>query len=476
MKRNTKASIIIIVFAVLAGTVLLAWLFHDPVEDFSANVPGLDNRPPKTADTAEVIIGEKFNFYAETETQLQGKWPNFRGASFDNIVTDKTPLIETFSGQPKIAWTVDLGEGHAAPAIYNGKVYILDYNEIKKADALRCFSLETGEELWKRWYNVHVKRNHGMSRTIPAVTDSFVVTIGPKCHVMCTNPANGDFLWGLDLTSQYGTEIPFWNTGQCPLIDNGIAVLAPGGKSLLIGVDCSTGKIVWETPNPDGWKMSHSSVIPITYKGNKMYVYAAIGGICGISAEEGSAGKILWKTTEFSPSVVAPTPVPLPGDKIYITAGYGAGAMLFKLKGNIGNISVEVLQKYGPTEGLASEQQTPVLYEGFLFGILPKDAGGRRNQFVCCSPDDCKNILWTSGKADRYGLGPYIIADGKFFILNDDGTLHIAKANTNGFELLDKASIIEGVDAWGPLAIADGYLLMRDSKKMVCIDIRKNQQ
>ena len=96
-----------------------------------------------------------------------------------------------------------------------------------------------------------------------------------------------------------------------------------------------------------------------------------------------------------------------------------------------------------------------------------------RNQFVCVDPNDCQTILWTSGKDERYGLGPYTIADDKFFILNDDGTLTIAKASTEKFTLLDKAKIIDGVDAWGPIAIADGYLLMRDSKTMVCLDIRK---
>ena len=45
---------------------------------------------------------------------------------------------------------------------------------------------------------------------------------------------------------------------QCPLIDRQTAVIAPGGRALMIGVDCATGEILWETPNPDGWKMSHS--------------------------------------------------------------------------------------------------------------------------------------------------------------------------------------------------------------------------
>lgn len=368
---------------------------------------------------------------------------------------------------------MELGEGHAAAAVYNGKVYVLDYNEAKKCDVLKCIALQTGEELWRRFYGVHIKRNHGISRTIPAVNEKYVVTIGPKGHVMCVNSANGDFLWGIDLEREYATEIPFWNTGQCPIIDKDVAIIAVGGKNLMMGIDCKTGKKLWETPNPDHWKMSHSSIMPMTLNGKKMWVYDAIGGVCGISADGTDVGKMLWKTKEYSPNVVAPSPVVLNDGRIFMTAGYGAGSVVLKVEGSGNAFSVNVLQKYLPVAGLASEQQSPIFYKGLLFGIQPKDAGALRNQFVCCKPDDCKKILWSSGKEIRFGLGPYIIADGKFFILDDDGTLTIAEANTTKFVLLSKTKILDGQDAWGPLAIADGMLILRDSKTMVCIDLKK---
>jgi outer membrane protein assembly factor BamB len=474
MQKYQLQKYILPLLIVVAVVVFGIWFFYNPVADFKANVPGLDNRPAKNDSSSEIIlIGDKFDTFSSETSTLQGKWTRFRGADFDNINKEKIRLINKFPPEgPTIKWTVELGEGHAAPVIYNGKVYILDYLEKEKSDALRCFSLETGTELWRRWYKVHIKRNHGMSRTVPAITEKYIVTIGPRCQVMCADPATGNYLWGLDLVKDFGTEVPFWYTGQCPLIDENVAVIAPGGSSLLIGVDCATGNVVWKTPNPDSWKMSHSSVMPMNFGGKKMYVYFAIGGICGISAEGDDIGKILWKTKKFAPAVVAPSPLIMDDGKIFVSAGYGAGSMLFQLVKFGEDFSVKEIQIYKPKDGLASEQQTPVYFDGHLFAILPKDAGAVRNQFVCCQPDDCTKILWTSGKTERFGLGPYILADGKFFILDDDGTLTIAKATTSKFELLDKVKIIDGQDAWGPFAIADGYLLMRDSKQMVCLDIR----
>ena len=136
------------------------------------------------------------------------------------------------------------------------------------------------------------------------------MSIGPRCHVLCVETETGAFRWGLDLVADYGAHVPLWYTGQCPLLDDGIAVLAPGGKALMMGVECETGKVLWQTPNEDGWKMSHSSIMPMTLLGKRTYVYCAIEGIVGVSAEKGEMGKILWKTAAWNHPVTAPSPVP----------------------------------------------------------------------------------------------------------------------------------------------------------------------
>jgi outer membrane protein assembly factor BamB len=169
--------------------VLFYWFIHDPTNNFTEFVPGMDGEPldMTTQGTASntINIGEFFNKYIELSDTIPGSWPRFRGSTFTNINTETIPLRNSWTQTPpRVLWSVDLGEGHAAPVIAHGRVYILDYDEENNADALRCFSLSHGKELWRRWYNVKIKRNHGMSRTIPAVTDSFVVTIGPRCHVM----------------------------------------------------------------------------------------------------------------------------------------------------------------------------------------------------------------------------------------------------------------------------------------------------
>ena len=181
-----------------------------------------------------------------------------------------------------------------------------------------------------------------------------------------------EFLWGLNVEKEYEAEIPLWYTGQCPLIDEGKAIIATGGRALLVALDMESGEVLWETPNEKGWQMSHSSVMPYEFGGKKMYVYCAYGAAFGVEAEGPEAGKILWETTAWNHQVVAPSPVCLPDGKVFLTAGYGAGAMVLQLTPSGDGFSVEVLNEYEPKDGLACEQQTPVIFDGHFLGILPK--------------------------------------------------------------------------------------------------------
>ena len=162
-------------------------------------------------------------------------------------------------------------------------------------------------------------------------------------------------------------------------------------------------------------------------------------------------------------------------NRIFVTAGYGAGSAVIQVNKNGNQFSTQAIQKYKPSAGMASEQQTPIYKDGVIFNVQTKDAGTTRMQFVCCKADDFKNIVWTSSTDERFGLGPYMIADNKFFVMNDEGEITIARYSTSKFEVLDKTQIIEGDDTWGPFALADGFLILRDSKTMLCVDVRANQ-
>jgi outer membrane protein assembly factor BamB len=400
--------------------------------------------------------------------ELAGAWPWFRGPSRDNISTEPTPLLRDL-GAAKRLWTVSLGEGYAAPAVLDGCAYILDYDQVNSADALRCLSLADGAEVWRYSYPLKVKRNHGMSRTVPAVTDQYVVALGPKCHVTCLDAKTGRFVWGMDLVGQFGTIVPEWYAGQCPLIDGERVILAPGGSALAIAVELASGKILWQCPNPNRWNMSHASLAVMELGGRKMYVYAAAanpaaktgGGLAGIDAQ---TGEILWESTAWQiPEAVIASPLPLPDGRIFLGGGYGAGCLMLQVKLEGDKFTTAPLWRLNEKQ-FGAVQQTPIFYQDHIYGVRPD------GQMTCL--DLAGNILWTSGQA-KFGLGPFMIADGHLLAMDDSGLLTLAEFSPTTFKVISQSKILDGHDSWGPFALTGGLLLARDLTSMVCLDLRR---
>ena len=218
--------------------------YADPVRDKS------ENRVVKKMTTQ---IGADFTKF-DTDVSVQdfeAEWPCFRGLDRDNLAKFDGHLTKTWGeAGPTALWRQPLGEGYSGAVIADGRVYVLDYVDEDSSDALRCFELFTGTELWRRGYKNPIRRNHGKSRTIPAYSDGVVVTLGPAAHVMAVDAVSGDLLWARDLVEAYGAEIPQWYAGQCPLIEDGKVILGVGGeKVLMTALDLKTGETVWETPN-----------------------------------------------------------------------------------------------------------------------------------------------------------------------------------------------------------------------------------
>ncbi len=462
------------IYLAAAAAGIVAFATVTPSRDITRSLPDMDGAETRAAAIDEVTIGENFQRFPTTEPEADAEdypWPGFRGPRRDNIADNAPPLWHDWPPDgPPLRWRVSLGEGYAAPVVAKQRVYVLDYLEEEKADALRCFSLKDGGELWRRSYYNDIRRNHGKSRTVPAVATDTVVTIGPRAHVMAVDAISGDLLWTRDMIRQDGTEVPQWYTGQCPLIDGDRAILAPAGdNALLLAINLRTGDTIWSLPNHLGLKMSHSSVMIMTLHEVKQYVYAGLGGIIGVSMD----GELLWSSRDWQPPVWAPSPVQISQDRLFLTAGYGMGSALLQVTRDQNGWQTTLLGKWKPTLAPAAEQQTPIFHHGMLFTIQPKDAGARRAQLVAADPSRLPDIVAASGREMRFGIGPFLLADDKFWILDDDGQLSILAFQDNAFTLLGRHRVLPGVDSWGPIALAGDLMLVRDSTSMACLELKR---
>ncbi|MBK9140024.1 MAG: PQQ-like beta-propeller repeat protein [Verrucomicrobia bacterium] len=448
----------------LGVVAMLAWLTRGPDPSLTARLPGADAPPGAESATLTnaVLAGKLTTGPGQPMEGATAAWPGFRGANLNSSLESPGSIARSWdTAGPRKLWTVPVGDGYAGPAVRAGRVYLVDYDQERREDAVRCLSLADGREIWRFAYPVVVKRNHGMSRTVPAVTDKYVVTIGPKCHVACLDATTGELQWGLDMVRVFGTTVPPWYAGQCPLIEGDRLILAPGGpEALMVALDLATGQLLWQTPNPNDWKMTHSSITPIEFAGQRQYVYCASHGVVGVAAD---GGQLLWETTDWKITIATvPAPVVVGDGRLFLSGGYNAGALLLQLVEKDGKITAQTIRRYDP-QVFGSTQHTPIFHANHIFGIRPD------GKFVCLNLES--GVVWTSEPGSNFGLGPYLRAADVIFVLSERGSLALVEATPAGFNRLATAEIFKGHEAWGPMALVDGRLLLRDYSRLFCLDV-----
>ena len=193
-------------------------------------------------------------------TAFAANWPQFRGPDRNGASPEKGLLRAWPEGGPEVLWTTAVAQGYAAPSVYDGRVYFNDYDREARTWLVRCLSLEDGIELWRK-----------------------------------------------SMVAEYGTRISSWYNGQCPLLEPDRLIIAPGGKeALVVALEKRTGNELWRTPNPDGRKLSHVSVMPAVLGGVNQFLYCTLEGPLGISAEDGA---LLWQLPFKFNVAISPSPL-----------------------------------------------------------------------------------------------------------------------------------------------------------------------
>jgi len=402
-------------------------------------------------------------------TVTAADWPQWRGPRRDNQSAE-TGLYRTWpAGGPKVLWKTGVAEGYAGVAIQAGRLYLNDYDPVKKEHVVRSLSMADGREVWRWSYAVDIRPNHGITRTVPTVSDKLVFSLDPKCRFHALDARTGKLVWQKNLVQDYKATIPSWYAGQNPLLDGGRVVLATGGDALVVAFDQATGKEVWRSPNPGKDVMSHSSLMATTIGGVKQYLYLTMNKVVGIAAAD---GQILWSTPFVARMAAVPSPLAIGDGRVFVTSGYEAGSTMIQVEKGASGFTAKRLFDLTAAE-FNSEVHTPILHQGHLFAVGSK----KRGCFSCVGLDG--KVVWQSPAVSgdpagsrTFDLGGFLLADGMFFAVDGkSGMLRLIEASTTGYKELASAQVLSGEDVWGPLALADHKLVLRDMSQLVCLQV-----
>jgi len=385
-------------------------------------------------------------------------WPQFLGPDRNGVSPEKGLARSWPADGPEVLWTVELSRGFGGACIQGGKVYVLDRDK-RGAETLRCLDLATGKEDWTFSYDAPGQMMEPGSRSVPAADENNVYTIGAMGHIHCVSKATHKPVWKGHLMDDFGGGKLQTGVCQCPLLHEDTLIVAPlTAKAGVVALDKATGKIVWQSPAVGTQKYASPTII----KAGGVEQVVVLGSN-SLEAVQVGTGKPLWKFTGWRSNQPVPNPIAIDKDRLFFTCGYGMGFHQLQLSKQGDKFGVESLAS---GRRPASMLQAPVFHRGAVF--MNASPGG----LTCAAPDG--KVKWQTPRVrGQQELGGFIIADGLIYKMNStNGVLTMIEASTAEYKELGKASILKGEKIWGPMALSDGKLVLRDLTQMKCVNVK----
>ena len=406
-------------------------------------------------------------------------WPQYLGPERNSTSPQKGILRSWPESGPEVLWKVNLGIGNGGPVVKDGKVYLLDRDD-EIGDIMRCFSLASGEELWRFGYDSPGSVRFSGSRSVPAVDNGYVYSCGHNGDVYCIDINTHQPVWNKNIWTDFGGgEIPTWAIVQIPLVYNDMLILASQAPEAgVVAYNKLTGEVKWKTPSLG--KVGYVSpvmvnigeeehVVMITASDRRGDASSRVVGINPLS------GKELWEYTNWQCIIPVPGVFDAGESRVLILGGYEAGAAMINVeKKTTGTYEVRELFK---NVEFGAHTKPPLFYDGYFYAQY--GTNNRRDGLVCMSMDG--EVMWKTKREPDFNKGSMILADGLIFATDGDKTLYLIEPDPSAFKPVASADVLEiaadlaepryGNQNWAPIALADGKLLIRDQNQMVCLKI-----
>ncbi|HYO11956.1 MAG TPA: PQQ-binding-like beta-propeller repeat protein [Thermoanaerobaculia bacterium] len=379
-------------------------------------------------------------------------WPQFRGVNRDGVSVE-TGLPRSWPAEgPRVVWKRTIGEGYSGISVAGDRLYTMDSDGT--TEYVLALEAGTGREVWRVPAGPKLIDDMGNGpRTTPTLDGGTVYAMGSHGRLLALKAADGAKIWEVDLVQTFGAKRPTWGYSGSPLIDGDLLILEVGGKDGrgVVGFEKATGKVRWGALDGDA---AYSSPVVMTIGGVKQYVVPRRAGTQTVSLLPD--GTVHW--THPGPFSVIATALFIPPDKVYVSGGDDAGAVLMRIKNEGGKATVEELWK---TRIMKNHFNNAVLVGDHLYGF-------DNATFKCLSVATGEQTWAQRG----LGKGSLLAADGDLLIvLSDKGTLLLVQASPEEYRELARFQALEG-KAWTAPTLANGRLYLRDQDEIVALEMK----
>ncbi|MEM7584404.1 MAG: PQQ-binding-like beta-propeller repeat protein [Acidobacteriota bacterium] len=431
-------------------------------------------------------------------------WPSFLGPTGDGKSSEP---LRTDWPLP-ILWHKKIGDGYSMPSVADGKLYVFG----RHGDRARLSSWQstTGEELWRSEYATDYEDYYGYStgpRASPVIDEDRVYTFGVGGMLRAHRTRDGELLWQVDTTADFGVVQNFFGAGSTPIVEGDLLITMVGGSppdspkihsgdvrgngSGIVAFDKRTGKVRYKMSDE---LASYASPVLATVDGRRWGFAFTRGGLLGFAPDRGTQEFFFpWRAKKLE-SVNAANPVVV-DDTVFITESYGPGSALLKFAPG----KHEVVWQDPPRgKAMESHWSTPIYLDGHLYGSSGQSGGNAELRAI---EHATGKVTWSEPGLQRSTL---LYADGHFVVLTERGRLLLVRATPEKFDRVaemdlgdaaatkpqtaagTQAAAKTGIDtsaddrpvlrfpAWNAPILSRGLLYVRGKDQLICLDARPN--
>jgi outer membrane protein assembly factor BamB len=288
-----------------------------------------------------------------------------------------------------------------------------------------------------------------------------------------------------------GKNLPTWGISQCPLIYGDLLVIASQAPEAgVVAYNKLSGNVVWKTSKLGGETITDNYVSPKVVKiyGEDHIVLVTsssmgrggsqrtMGTVTGLDPR---SGKTLWQYANWDCHISVPCAVDAGDNRLLIAGGYERGATMLKVNKKADG-SFETTELF-TTLDFGDQTKPPLLHHGYFYAMYRTN---QKSEGLMCMDMEGK-ILWKTGRNPNFDRGSMILADGLLLATDGLNSLYLIEPDPAAFKPISKAAPLreggastQGMSAmggstqnWGPMALADGKLLIRDQSRMICVKI-----
>lgn len=374
-------------------------------------------------------------------------YPQFLGPRRDGRLDGPRLARDWQARPPRELWRHEVGEGWSSFAVV-GEAAVTQ--ELRGDDEVVVrYELTTGKTVWTHAYPAPFRTTIAGNgpRATPTIADGRVYAVGATGVLSVLDLDDGEVVWTHDLSA----GVPQWGKSTSPLVV-GETVVVPAGSAegSLVAYDRETGEVVWAAGDD---RPAYSSPHLATLAGVEQVLMFNAASFTGHDA---ATGEVLWRV-EWKGGEHTTQPLPLGGDRVLTSAGYGMGSRLYEISRRDGDTFA--VTEVWSSPRLKSKFANMVLRDGTIYGL---DDG----VLVAIDPASGER-RWKSG---RYGHGQLVLVGDLLLIQAENGEIVLVEASPEEHRELARLAALSG-KTWNPPVLSGGYLLVRNNREAACYEL-----